>query len=229
MKPETIHRQLRTILAELYPTRADLARVATDAGVPLARVDLGHSALNDWEAVLGEAEKQQGVAQLLDVAAHEYPHNPALADAMTAFAQMVQAQRGATLPASNLHLLNFARELTGEQRAQIESALGKRVGKLINLPARFDDARPYGPQCVALAEQVGLRPPEWETLPIVVNPPGFTPAALCLLSELHGRMGYFPAVVRLRPVDGSTPLCFELAEIMNLQALRNAARERGKR
>ncbi|MEZ4737472.1 MAG: CRISPR-associated protein Csx15 [Caldilineaceae bacterium] len=65
-------------------------------------------------------------------------------------------------------------------------------------------------------------------MPIVVHPPGFVPGALALLSELHGRMGYFPAVVRLRSVSGSTPRVYEFAEIINLQALRDAARERGK-
>ncbi|MEZ4737471.1 MAG: hypothetical protein R3E79_61130 [Caldilineaceae bacterium] len=39
---------------------------------------------------------------------------------------------------------------------QIELALGKRIGKVINRPIDFGDARPYGPQCVAVAEQVGL-------------------------------------------------------------------------
>jgi len=42
-------------------------------------------------------------------------------------------------------------------------------------------------------------------------------------------MGYFPSMVRLRPIDNSNPQRFELAEVMNLQALRNAANERGKR
>jgi len=229
MKPETIHSQLRAILAEFYPTRADLARVASDAGVPLARVEIDHGVLNDWDAVLREAAKQQGVAQLLAVAAQEYPASQALADVTTAFTQMVQTQRVAALPTSNLRLLNFGRELSVDQCQQIELALGKRVGKLINRTASFDDARPYGPQCVALAEQVGLTPTEWETLPILVNPPGFTPGALCLLSELHGRMGYFPTVVRLRPVPGSMPRCYEYAEIMDLQGQRDAARARGKR
>lgn len=45
MTPE-LHRQLRTLLAELYPTQADLTRVAQDAGIPLAAVTLGSSALN---------------------------------------------------------------------------------------------------------------------------------------------------------------------------------------
>jgi hypothetical protein len=45
------------------------------------------------------------------------------------------------------------------------------------------------------------------------------------LAELHGRMGYFPPILRLRPVEGAIPPRFEVAEIINLQALRDAARK----
>jgi hypothetical protein len=47
-----------------------------------------------------------------------------------------------------------------------------------------------------------------------------------LLAELHGRCGYFPAAVRLRPVPDSVPPRFEVAEIVNLQAVREKARGR---
>jgi len=227
MTPE-LHRQLRALLTELYPTRADLTRVAYDAGIPLASVALGSSALNDWDAVLHEVTKQQSVNSLLDVVRQEYPNQPSLAAISAAVAVHQRATLVASLPASNIHLLNFTRALTLEQSTQVEITLGKRLGQVFNLPIDFDDTRPYGPQCVAVAERVGLTKHEWETLPIVVNPPGFVPGALALLSELHGRMGYFPAVVRLRPVAGSTLRIYEFAEIINLQALRDAARERGK-
>jgi hypothetical protein len=46
------------------------------------------------------------------------------------------------------------------------------------------------------------------------------------LAEAYGRIGYFPPVVRTRPVAGSTPRLYEVAEIINLQVLRDAARER---
>jgi hypothetical protein len=39
-------------------------------------------------------------------------------------------------------------------------------------------------------------------------------------------MGYFPPVVRLRPVAGSLPPRYEVAEILNLQAIRDEARKR---
>mgnify|MGYP001335350054 CR=1 FL=1 len=48
---------------------------------------------------------------------------------------------------------------------------------------------------------------------------------LVLLANLHGRMGYFPPILRMRPVEGAIPPRFELAEVINLQALRDAARK----
>jgi len=228
MNPE-IHRQLYTVLAQLYPTLIDLRRIAFDAGMPLERVPLDSSALNDWSMVVHEAAKQQGVAALLDVARREYGQSRELMAAIAAFEESNQQMRASTLPASNTHLLNFTRELTLPQQQAIEIELGQRIGRVIHLPVHFDNARPYGPKCVAIAEQIGLTSTEWGTLPIIVNPPGFVPGALCLLSELHGRMGYFPSMVRLRPIDNSNPQRFELAEVMNLQALRNAANGRGKR
>ncbi|MEZ4737470.1 MAG: effector-associated domain EAD1-containing protein [Caldilineaceae bacterium] len=86
MQPEITHRQLRALLAELYPTRADLTRVAYDAGIPLAAVPLGSSALNDWDAVLHEAVKQQILPSLLDVVRREYPRNRALTEINAAVA-----------------------------------------------------------------------------------------------------------------------------------------------
>jgi hypothetical protein len=75
-----------------------------------------------------------------------------------------------------------------------------------------------------LAEAAGLTPPEWQTLSLLLNPPGLAPLALALVAELHGRCGHFPALVNIRPVAGAVPPRYEVAEIVNLQALRDTAR-----
>ncbi len=62
----------------------------------------------------------------------------------------------------------------------------------------------------------------------VINPPGYAPATAVLLAEIHGCTGYFPAIVRLRPVAGTTPTRHEVAEVINQQAVRDAARTRRK-
>ena len=82
------------------------------------------------------------------------------------------------------------------------------------------------PQVEALVEACHLAPQEWQTQVILVNPPSLNVIAAVLLAELHGRMGYFPPVVRLRPVAGSTPTRYEVAEVINLQEVRDKARER---
>jgi len=45
-----------------------------------------------------------------------------------------------------------------------------------------------------------------------------------VLAEIHGRCGYFPPIVRLRPIKDSLPPRFEVAEILNLNAVRETAR-----
>jgi len=47
-----------------------------------------------------------------------------------------------------------------------------------------------------------------------------------LLAELHGRCGYFPPCIRLRPAQGPVPPQYEVAEVLNLQAVRDAARQK---
>jgi len=54
----------------------------------------------------------------------------------------------------------------------------------------------------------------------------YAPAAFVLLAELHGRIGHFPSLIRLRPLPGSTPTTYEVAELINLQAIREEARGR---
>src|SRR5262245_61920180 len=58
---------------------------------------------------------------------------------------------------------------------------------------------------------------------MLVSLPSLNSIVALVLAELHGRMGYFPALVRLRPMTESVPPQFEVAEILNLQAVRDAA------
>jgi hypothetical protein len=77
-----------------------------------------------------------------------------------------------------------------------------------------------------LADSADLTSEQWQTQPILVVLPSLNYAAAALLAELHGRMGYFPSIVRLRPVKDALPPRYELAEIIDLQALRASARKR---
>ncbi|HOK59109.1 MAG TPA: CRISPR-associated protein Csx15 [Methanothrix sp.] len=123
-------------------------------------------------------------------------------------------------------LLNFSHPLTPDHIRQIEALAGRKMERVVEIRSQIDPQQPLGPQVVALADQAGLSPAEWQTLPLLVNPPSLNFAAVALLAELHGRCGYFVPCLRLRPVQPSLPSRFEVAEIMDLQAMRDAARQK---
>jgi hypothetical protein len=121
-------------------------------------------------------------------------------------------------------LLNFSHPLTPAQLAQLEMLTGAGVERVIVVQAQFDTQQPFVPQVEAMLASVPLTAEEWQTAPILVVPPALNFITAVLLAELHGRMGYFPAIARLRPVLDSVPPRFEVAEVINLQAVREGAR-----
>ncbi len=123
-------------------------------------------------------------------------------------------------------LLNFAHPLVADQVTAVERLSGRSVERLIDIPVRFDPKLGFTEQCVALVEAAGLSPAEWETAPLIVNLPGFAPIAALVLAQIHGRRGHFATVLRLRTVDEGGVPGFEVAEILNLQTVREAARDR---
>jgi hypothetical protein len=123
-------------------------------------------------------------------------------------------------------ILNFTHPLRPEQVADIEKLTGQPVARVIEVPAQFDQACDFVPQVTALADACGLTPAEWQTSPLLIVPPALNFIAVTLLAELHGRMGYFPSCVRLRPVPGAIPPRYEVAEVLGLQEVREGARRR---
>ena len=122
-------------------------------------------------------------------------------------------------------VLNFSHPLTPAQMAQIEALTGSAISEVRGDIAKLNNALPFELQIREMVERVGFSSDEWQTVPLVVNLPGYAPAVAVLLAELHGRMGYFPAIVRVRPVVGAVPPRFEVAEVLNLQAIREVARQ----
>jgi hypothetical protein len=122
-------------------------------------------------------------------------------------------------------ILNFTHPLTHEQRAQIEALADTHIEEVRTIPVQIDQAEPLEPQITRIVNAVGLSSEEWQTKPLLINPPGYAPAAFVLLAELHGRIGHFPALIRMRPKPGPVP-AYEIAELLNLQAIREKARTR---
>jgi len=121
-------------------------------------------------------------------------------------------------------LINLSHPLTDEQRAQIEALAGQPIERTIERMAQFDTTQPFAPQVTALVDVLGLSPAEWQTEPLLLILPSLNFGAAALLAELHGRCGYFIPIVRTRPVPDSLPPRYEVTEIINLQAVRDAAR-----
>lgn len=123
-------------------------------------------------------------------------------------------------------LLNLTHPLTPAQRQQIEALTGQPIARQIEIMPQFDEQQPFAPQVQALVAQVDLTPAQWQGEPILVALPALNFIAALVLAELHGRMGYFPPVVRTKPVPDAVPRRYEVAEILDLQATRDRARSR---
>jgi hypothetical protein len=122
-------------------------------------------------------------------------------------------------------MLNFSHPLTQEQREQIESLAQTTIEEIRTIPVQIDQAAPLIEQIVMIVDVIDLSAEEWQTLPLLINPPGYTPAAFVLLAELHGRSGHFPTIIRLRSKPGPITT-YEVAELLNLQTIRETARPR---
>ncbi|MFN8486116.1 MAG: effector-associated domain EAD1-containing protein [Caldilineaceae bacterium] len=88
MKPEIL-RNLRNVLANLYPDETSIRRIIDDAGINVLRLNLDATAINNWHSVLTEAVKVGRVDALLSVVAEEYPSNKELRIAIAAYRQSV--------------------------------------------------------------------------------------------------------------------------------------------
>lgn len=122
-------------------------------------------------------------------------------------------------------LLNYAHPLAEAQLAKVAGIVGE-TPEVRELATQVDRGRPLAEVARELAELAGLSAEGWQTTPLVLNPPSLAPLALALLAELHGRCGGFPALLNVRPVEGSVPTRYEVAEVVNLQELRDRARGR---
>ena len=76
-------------------------------------------------------------------------------------------------------LLNYNHPLTDAQLAQI-AALRGATPEVRDIDVQIDRARPLADVAVELADAASLTPVEWQTLPLLINPPGLAPLALAV-------------------------------------------------
>ena len=123
-------------------------------------------------------------------------------------------------------VVNFSHPLNEDHLQQLEQITGREISRVVEIKAHIDPQKPITQQVVNIADRTGLTAKEWQSLPILINPPSLNIITAVLMAELHGRCGYFPAVVRLRQKEGIIPPEFEVAEVINLQEVREKAREK---
>ncbi|GCF10221.1 CRISPR-associated protein Csx15 [Dictyobacter arantiisoli] len=121
-------------------------------------------------------------------------------------------------------VLNFSHPLTEAQKSQIQTLAGKAIEEVKTIAVQINQDEPLETQLIAIIDAAQLSSQEWQSLPLLINPPGYAPAAFVLLAMLHGRIGHFPALIRMRPKHDPITT-FEVAEILNLQHIREQARQ----
>lgn len=123
-------------------------------------------------------------------------------------------------------LLNFAHPLTAKQLDQIGALAGQAPTQVRDVKVQFDVTQPFVAQVITMLDAQTISPAEWQGEGWLIVLPSLNYIAAILLAELHGRMGHFPAIVRLKTAPNSAITEYEVAEIINLESVRQAARTR---
>ncbi len=121
-------------------------------------------------------------------------------------------------------IVNFSHPLTDANIDEIAVLAGTRPSGVVDVSSAIDPMMPLLPQIEKVIDQAGLTPKQWQTEALIMNLPSLNYGAAVMLAVLHGRMGYFPTVLRLRPDHSSIPMRFCVVEIMDLQAVRESSR-----
>jgi len=122
-------------------------------------------------------------------------------------------------------LVNFSHPISEEQSTKLAELLGRPVDRVVDVASRIElNVEEIAPQVDGMIESAGLSSVEWQTEQIVINPPALAPIAAVTLAKLHGLMGYFPSILRISPRPGVTPPVFDVAEIIDLQVIRQDGR-----
>lgn len=125
-----------------------------------------------------------------------------------------------------MRIINFAHPLTEDNLRAIEALAGCTVSEVIEVPSQVDLQIPLEPQIASQLDGLGLSPREWQTGPLLINLPSLNYSAAVVLALVHGRTGHFPPVLRLAPETGNVVPRFKVVEILNLQTVRERAREK---
>jgi len=123
-----------------------------------------------------------------------------------------------------MQVVNFSHPLSPLNLMEIEDRIHTSADSVINIGVDCDLMGDLRDQVRVLVDNAGVDSESWQVQPPMIVLPGHSAIAAVLLAELHGRIGHFPAIIRIAPVENSIPRQFSVVEILNLQGIRDDAR-----
>lgn len=125
-----------------------------------------------------------------------------------------------------MNLLNFSHPLNKVQLEQLAKLIGQPITDVRDIAVQFDTDQTFTPQVVAMIDNLSIESTRWQNESWLIIPPALNYITAILLAELHARMGHFPTIIRLKPVQQNFTTQYDVAEIINLEQVRQNARQR---
>jgi hypothetical protein len=119
-------------------------------------------------------------------------------------------------------LVNFGHPLSSSNLKKVMTMCNLEVKEYL-ISSQHDRTRSLAEIARELTDLVGFSANEWQTEFIILNPPGLSPLAIAIVTEIHGRSGKFPGLINICPFS-EKPTRYEVTEVINLQVLRDMAR-----
>lgn len=211
--PDAFHRQIVDTLTqfcnrvpiveydELYPPGSDY---------PIGVITIKRSANRPHSTIRGSGDVEQ----------HQIWVRRGTASYPASVDEIEEMMGKVDLPASII--INMSgHPLTDVQQKQIQRET--YIEELIELPVHFN-LLPVRPQVESIVDTVGLTLDEWQTKSVILALPGLAPGSAALLAYVHGLRGSFPKVLWLHPHPQDKSR-YDAGEVIDLQALRDTARE----
>jgi len=123
-------------------------------------------------------------------------------------------------------VLNFGHPITPSQLDRLKELTGREAEQVIEIKVQVEQDAVLKPQAVDAVDRAGLNSTQWQTAPLLISLPGYSPVAACILAEIEGRRGNLPSIIKTRPIPGGLVTEYEVVEIINLQEVRAEARTR---
>lgn len=114
-------------------------------------------------------------------------------------------------------VVNFFHPLTSEHISAIEGLCASHIDRVVTVTSQVDTSAGLAEQIHAMLDALPLTADEWQTKPLLFVLPALNYSTAVMLADIHGRMGHFPAIVRIAPVSDTVPTTYDVSEVIDLQ------------